>query len=125
MGGKTYYFSLGTLQRHGGGGHAFATGGLADYTGPAWLDGTKSRPEYVLNAAQTKGFLQLVDVLSGLKRGDYSNTNNTATYGDINISINADRLANDYDTKKLVKEIKQELFNDAKYRNFNNVNRIR
>jgi hypothetical protein len=29
---------------------AFKTGGLADFTGPAWLDGTKSKPEYILNA---------------------------------------------------------------------------
>jgi hypothetical protein len=27
----------------------YKTGGLADFTGPAWLDGTKSRPELVLN----------------------------------------------------------------------------
>jgi hypothetical protein len=27
----------------------FADGGLADFTGPAWLDGSASRPEYVLN----------------------------------------------------------------------------
>jgi hypothetical protein len=31
-------------------GVAYKTGGLADFTGPAWLDGTKSKPEYVLNA---------------------------------------------------------------------------
>ena len=30
--------------------YTYATGGLADFTGPAWLDGTPSRPEYVLNA---------------------------------------------------------------------------
>jgi hypothetical protein len=29
---------------------AYKTGGLADFTGPAWLDGTKSKPEYILNA---------------------------------------------------------------------------
>ena len=34
-------------------GMAFKTGGLADYTGPAWLDGTKNKPESVLNAEQT------------------------------------------------------------------------
>jgi hypothetical protein len=28
---------------------AYKTGGLADFTGPAWLDGTKARPEMVLN----------------------------------------------------------------------------
>jgi hypothetical protein len=32
---------------------AYKTGGLADFTGPAWLDGTKSRPELVLNAKDT------------------------------------------------------------------------
>ena len=37
----------------------FKTGGLADFTGPAWLDGTKSSPEAVLNAAQTKAFMRL------------------------------------------------------------------
>jgi len=31
-----------------------ATGGLIDYTGPAWVDGTEPNPEYVLNADQTK-----------------------------------------------------------------------
>jgi hypothetical protein len=29
----------------------YASGGLADFTGPAWLDGTKTNPEYVLSAA--------------------------------------------------------------------------
>jgi hypothetical protein len=29
----------------------FASGGLANFTGPAWLDGTKTNPEYVLSAA--------------------------------------------------------------------------
>jgi len=27
----------------------YATGGLVDFTGPGWLDGTPSAPEYVLN----------------------------------------------------------------------------
>mgnify|MGYP003508684415 CR=1 FL=1 len=31
----------------------FKTGGLADFTGPAWLDGTKARPEMVLNQKDT------------------------------------------------------------------------
>jgi hypothetical protein len=31
----------------------YKKGGLADFTGPAWLDGTKSRPELVLNARDT------------------------------------------------------------------------
>ena len=39
----------------------FATGGLADYTGLAQLDGTPSRPEAVLNSKQTKAFMELVE----------------------------------------------------------------
>jgi peptidoglycan hydrolase-like protein with peptidoglycan-binding domain len=31
----------------------YKTGGLADFTGPAWLDGTKARPEMVLNQKDT------------------------------------------------------------------------
>jgi hypothetical protein len=36
---------------------AYATGGLADFTGPAWLDGTKSHPELVLNSRDTENFI--------------------------------------------------------------------
>ena len=41
----------------------FLHGGMADFTGPAWLDGTQSAPEAVLNAAQTKAFMKLADNL--------------------------------------------------------------
>jgi hypothetical protein len=37
--------------------NAFKTGGLADFTGPAWLDGTKARPELVLNQRDTANFI--------------------------------------------------------------------
>ena len=46
---------------------AFKTGGIADFTGPAWLDGTKSEPEAVLNAAQTKAFMRIADNLDKLE----------------------------------------------------------
>ena len=44
----------------------FLHGGMADFTGPAWLDGTKSAPEAVLNAAQTKAFMKLANNLEKL-----------------------------------------------------------
>ena len=44
----------------------YETGGIADFTGPAWLDGTKSAPEAVLNAAQTKAFMKLANNLDKL-----------------------------------------------------------
>ena len=42
---------------------AFSTGGEANFTGPAWLDGTKKRPERVLSAEQTESFNRLVATL--------------------------------------------------------------
>lgn len=44
----------------------YASGGLNTHTGPAWLDGTSSAPEAVLNAAQTKAFMSLTNNLAKL-----------------------------------------------------------
>lgn len=42
---------------------SFASGGLVDYTGKANVHGTKSKPELMLNAGDTKNFLELRDAL--------------------------------------------------------------
>jgi hypothetical protein len=44
----------------------YATGGLADFTGPAWLDGTSSKPELVLNPKDTENLLTAVQGMRGL-----------------------------------------------------------
>ena len=49
---------------------AYLHGGLADFTGLAWMDGTKSKPEAVLDAEDTENFIALRDVLSQLARDD-------------------------------------------------------
>lgn len=59
-GSKKYYYS------------AFKTGGLADYTGLAQLDGTPTKPELVLNAEDTKNFIALKDALRNVANGDNS-----------------------------------------------------
>jgi len=61
----------------GGGGtykrEKYATGGLNTKTGPAWLDGTPSKPELVLNARDTQNFIELKDVLADVhKNGGFS-----------------------------------------------------
>lgn len=48
---------------------AFKTGGLADFTGPAWLDGTPSDPEIVLNADDSKNFMALKDAMREVANG--------------------------------------------------------
>ena len=46
--------------------NGFKTGGLVDYTGPAWVDGTPSAPEYVLNSRQTDQMFNAIDAVSNL-----------------------------------------------------------
>ncbi len=54
---KKYYYS------------AFKTGGLADYTGPAWVDGSPSKPEIVLNPRDTQNFIDLKDAMRSVANG--------------------------------------------------------
>lgn len=104
---------------------AYKTGGLATQTGLAWLDGTKSRPELVLNARDTENFIQLKDVLSNLLRGG-STVSNATTSGDnyFNITVQAE-IANDYDVDRLIKKIKDEIYKDGSYRGVNVIRKIR
>jgi hypothetical protein len=104
--------------------NAFKTGGLADFTGPAWLDGTKSRPELVLNAQDTQNFIALKDILSDVM-------NNTSGEGGssgdnyYDIQINVDSLGSDYDVEQLAEKLRKIIYEDATYRNVNVVNLIR
>jgi hypothetical protein len=104
--------------------YQFETGGLADFTGPAWLDGTKSKPEYILNADQTKAFFTLVDVLSGL---DTKTPQTTQNNGDSNydIDINVETIGSDYDVEQLADKVKSLINEDARYRNNNTINLMR
>lgn len=116
--GWTGWYTASALQ-------AYKKGGLANFTGPAWIDGTKTKPEAVLNARDTQNFLQLRDVLSDVlnksRTIERSNSeNNGDNYYDIDIQI--DKLSNDYDVDQLVKKIKKEITKDANYRNVRTIN---
>lgn len=121
----------------GGGGHhigggtgnlyqtAYKTGGLADYTGPAWLDGTPRKPELVLNAKDTENFIKLKNILGEIMTGEGSYGISGAGAGDsyYDITIEVDELSNDYDVDKLMTRIKKEFAESGAYRNINMVNR--
>lgn len=102
--------------------YKYATGGLADFTGPAWLDGTTKRPEAVLNALQTKHFIQFVDVLDTIFKGTPNlnsvNTQQTQKSGDAtyNFHINVDKMADDYDVDQLIKRIEERIAKSNQYR---------
>jgi hypothetical protein len=106
---------------------AYATGGLADFTGPAWLDGTKSSPELVLNAQDTKNFLQLKDILSEVMNNVNTINNETTSNGNnyFDIQINVEDLKDDYDVEQLANKIRSMLYEDASYRNVNTVSLTR
>lgn len=105
--------------------YAYKTGGLNTYTGPAWLDGTPSKPELVLNATDTKNFIALKDVLSrAINSTDHVDKlyGSNATY-EINISV--DHLNSDYDVDKVVERVKKKIVQDSGYRNVTQVRNFR
>jgi TP901 family phage tail tape measure protein len=105
----------------------YLNGGLVDFTGPAWVDGSKSAPEAFLNAQDTRNFAQLKDILASLLRADRFKANEvtTARGGDCTIYVTVDQIASDYDVDEAVARIKQEIMSGSAYRNINLVNRHR
>lgn len=109
----------------------YATGGLNTQTGPAWLDGTFTKPELVLNSKDTANFLELRDLLRALqisiKSPHRDLTDNNKNNGDnyYEIDINVESIADDYDVAKMADKIKKLISQDALYRNGNAINRLR
>ena len=65
----------------------YATGGLADFTGPAWLDGSKSKPEMVLNAKDTENILTAVQGVRALDASTLSMLNKYITNASLAMSF--------------------------------------
>lgn len=105
----------------------FATGGIADFTGPAWLDGTPDRPERVLSPYQTELFEDLVQSLHSIKtsvslpsfsapsmRSDL--TDGFVMEGDV--IINVETLSDDEDYEEVATRVMEEI---ASRMNFGNI----
>lgn len=106
----------------------YKTGGLADFTGPAWLDGTKTRPELVLNQRDTQNFIQLKDILSSIMSRNFSSTStSTENNGDItyDIDINVETMSSDYDVEQVASKVKSMIVDNARYRNNNAISLTR
>ena len=98
----------------------YKTGGLADFTGPAWLDGTKSKPEMVLNARDTQNFIQLKDILSNIlsRTSGNSTTENNGDYT-YDIDINVEKIGSDYDLDRIASKVRSMITDASQYRNNN------
>ena len=107
----------------------YKTGGLVDYTGPAWVDGTKSKPEAFLSASDTDNIAKLRDILSTVfdsnkVTGSSKNVSNENS-GDITyeIHINVDHLDDGYDADKMMKDIEKHITSKAGFRKVTKVSR--
>lgn len=105
----------------------YATGGLADYTGPAWVDGTPTKPELVLNSTDTANFIVLKDILSSLLNGDSFSSTDGRNGGDnyYDIAISVDSLGDDYDVEQMVEKVRNMIYEDSIYRNVNTIHSVK
>jgi TP901 family phage tail tape measure protein len=103
---------------------AYAHGGLADFTGPAWLDGTPSKPEAVLNAQDTRNFFELRDILRETLDGAASINKGGDTY-QFDIDVNDPHVESDYDVDAMVARVERDIYDKSIYRNVNAVSRLK
>ena len=94
----------------------YAKGGIADFTGPAWLDGTKTKPERILSPYQTELFEDLISTLHGIRVNassmpaigfESASNGQTFTFGDI--VINVDRLDETSDYELIAEQIMEHI----------------
>ena len=92
----TYFQVPGSWGERSTGKRYYLHGGLIDYTGPAWVDGSYSRPEAVLNALQTEHFIKFTNALDNMY-GQMGGTANTNSIVIDTISFNVDSMSSAQD----------------------------
>jgi hypothetical protein len=99
----------------------YASGGLVDYTGPAWVDGTKTRPEAFLSAKQTQLFAGLAIALQDISKiGSLSTSQEETSNITIgNINIQTQQLNDKQDFKNAGQIFAEEFSKAIKQRGLN------
>lgn len=104
----------------------FSKGGLVDFTGPAMVHGSTSKPEAFLSAEDTKNFAMLKDALNrSIKMSNISQMNPNSKAGDCTIYITVDQISNDYDVDRAIEQVQKKILSSSSYRNINLINRTR
>lgn len=134
-----YNISYGAYQR-------YAKGGIIDYTGPAWVDGSKSKPERILSAEQNRileeglamnagrsdklreMFSNFAENLGASVRASISNITNRANSSAITIQpgavqLNIEQLNDKYDVDELFNDVADRLYSIAARASGRGVNR--
>lgn len=107
-------------------GWVYKEGGMVDYTGPAWVDGTKTKPEAFLSAADTANIAKLRDILSKVFDSPKSSSNDSPqnqnsgdTYYEFHITV--DELGEGYDAKDMMADMEKYIIQKSNYRNVINI----
>ena len=92
----------------------YKSGGLVDYTGPAWVDGSKSRPEAFLSAEDTARIGEAANLLSQIAHYSSRGTLTSAvtnSVGDTNVELHfhVDSIATNEQVDYLVDRVKEEI----------------
>ena len=91
----------------------FAEGGLVNYTGPAWVDGSYSKPEAFLSAEDTARIGEAAKILADLpwlgNNPTQNITNNRGGDVAVEINLNIDKLASDVDVDNMIERVKKEI----------------
>jgi hypothetical protein len=100
-------------------------GGLVDYTGLAWVDGTMQRPESFLDATDTALLRTFLDEARYVKVNmptlaiDDSMASGSNTVGEVNITINEATISSDEDIDELAKKIGESFTRELTVNGFN------
>lgn len=110
----------------------YASGGLVDYTGPAWVDGTPQHPEAFIDADTTKLLRENLfsrsdsllsfarDLVQTMHGTSYNlDTNNITEQSGLNIekidvNVKVDKVANDYDARTMGNMVMDEILTIAR-----------
>ena len=94
----------------------YAQGGLVDYTGPAWVDGTPTKPEAFLNAQDTQRIGEAAKILAQIPALNGASENVSTNIGDttIEIHINVENIESDYDVDQMIERVKNDIIDVSK-----------
>lgn len=96
----------------------YATGGLVNYTGPAWVDGSANRPEAFLSSEDTRriGEAAKLFALSPVLNSNQPEKVVSSSIGDttVEININIENISDDYDIDQLVNRVHQDILDAAR-----------
>lgn len=89
-------------------------GGIVDYTGLAWVDGTPTKPEAFLSAEDTTRIgaaAQLLSNIPALNSSSITDNSYTSNIGDTNIEvhINVENVSTEMDIDNMVKRVEDDI----------------